>query len=53
MSQQLINLSPDLKRLRDEGIEIEIKDAYLLIHHVPYLNSASEIKYGILVSDLT
>lgn len=53
MSQQLINHSPDLKQLRDEGYEIEVKGGYLLVHNIPYLNSAKEIKYGTLVSELT
>ncbi|MEK6929261.1 MAG: DUF6791 domain-containing protein [Thermoproteota archaeon] len=52
MSHQLINLSPDLKKLRDEGFEVEIKAGYLLISGVPYLNSNKEIKFGILVSKL-
>ncbi len=53
MSQQLINHSPDLKRLRDEGYEIETKGGYLVIHHIPYVNSKREIKYGKLISTLT
>lgn len=53
MSLQLINHSSDLKRLRDEGYEIEVHDGFLLIHHVPYLNAEVEVKYGILVSQLT
>lgn len=53
MSLQLINHSSDLKRLRDEGYEIEVHGGYLLIHHVPYLNNKVEIKYGTLVSQLT
>lgn len=53
MFQQLINHSPDLKRLRDEGHEIEVKGGYLLIHHIPYVNSSKEIAFGILVSELT
>ncbi|WP_243350076.1 ThiF family adenylyltransferase [Parabacteroides sp. FAFU027] len=52
MSQQLIDRSPDLKQLRDLGYEIQIKGGYLLIHHIPYVNQAQEIKYGVLVSDL-
>ena len=52
MSLQLINHSSDLKRLRDEGYEVEVHGGYLIIHHVPYLNSKMEIKYGILVSVL-
>lgn len=53
MSQQLISLSPDLKRLRDEGYEIEVQGGFLLIHHIPYLNSKKEILFGTLVSTLT
>lgn len=52
MSQRLINHSPDLKRLRDEGLSIEVKNGLLLIHDIPYVNAEREIKYGTLVSDL-
>lgn len=52
MSQQLINHSPDLKRLRDEGYEIEVMGGYLIIHHIPYVNSTKEIMFGSLVSTL-
>jgi hypothetical protein len=53
MLHKLIDHSPDLKRLRDEGYEIKIKGTYLLITTVPYVNSAREIKFGTLVSVLT
>lgn len=53
MSQQLINHSPDLKRLRDEGYEIEVRGGYLLIHHIPFVDQNKQIQYGILVSTLT
>ncbi|WP_395974442.1 ThiF family adenylyltransferase [Chryseobacterium cucumeris] len=53
MSQQLINHSPDLKRLRDEGYEIEVRGGYLLIHHIPYMNSNKEVQFGVLVTTLT
>lgn len=53
MSQQLINHSSDLKRLRDEGYEIEVRGGYLLIHHVPFVDQNRQIQYGILVSTLT
>jgi len=52
MSQELISHSPDLKRLRDEGLQIEVRDGLLLVHSVPYVNSERKIKYGVLVSDL-
>jgi hypothetical protein len=53
MSQQLINHSPDLKRLRDEGYEIEVRGGYLLIHHVPYVNNSKVVQLGTLVTNLT
>jgi hypothetical protein len=52
MSQRLINLSPDLKRLRDEGYEIQIKSGHVLIKHIPYLNSNKELGYGVLICPL-
>jgi len=38
--------------LRNEGYEVEIRGAYLLISHVPYVNSAGAVKFGTLVSSL-
>lgn len=52
MSQQLINRSGDLKRLRDEGYDVEVRANHLLVKNVPYVNSRREIKSGILVSTL-
>ncbi|MEK4486935.1 ThiF family adenylyltransferase [Psychrobacillus sp. FSL H8-0484] len=52
MSQKLINHSPDLKQLKDEGYSIEEKHGFLLVHDVPYLNSNKEISFGTLVSEL-
>lgn len=53
MSHQLVSLSPDLLRLRNEGYEIEIREPFLLVHGIPYVNQNAEIKRGILVSELT
>lgn len=53
MSHKLIDHSPDLKRLRDEGYEIQIMGTHLLIGSVPYVNSLIEIEYGTIVSELT
>jgi hypothetical protein len=52
MSQQLISLSPDLKQLRDEGYDIEVRSKFLLIKNVPYVNFKKEIKFGTIVSEL-
>ena len=53
MSLELINRNPDLKKLKNEGYALEIKDNYLLVREIPYVNSRCQIEYGILVSDLT
>jgi len=52
MLHKQISLSSDLKKLQDEGYEIQVRDGYLLVHHVPYVNSKREITYGTLVSKL-
>lgn len=52
MSAVQISRSPDLKRLRDEGFEVEVYNGYLLIHHVPYVNAKGQVDYGTLVSNL-
>src|ERR1019366_4971707 len=53
MQPQLISHSPDLQRLLDDGYQLEICGAHLLVHHIPYLNSKLEVKYGTLVDALT
>ena len=53
MQQKLINHSPDLKRLKDEGYGIQIKGGLLVVHQIPYVNSNKEIAYGTLVSELS
>jgi tRNA A37 threonylcarbamoyladenosine dehydratase len=53
MSQQLISRSADLRRLRDDGYEVAIAGADLVITHVPYVNARRKVKYGTLVSELT
>lgn len=47
-----ISRSPDLKRLVDEGYEIEVKGGYLVVHQIPYVNSSRQIKYGKLITAL-
>lgn len=52
MSRQLINRSPDLKRLQNEGYTLEISAGYLLVREIPYVNSAKRVLKGILVCNL-
>jgi hypothetical protein len=53
MQHKLINLSPDLKKLRDEGYEIQVKGTHLLVSGVPYLDSNGKVQRGTLVTVLT
>lgn len=54
MSLELINRSPDLSRLRNEGYDIAVvKDSYLLLKSVPYVNSKKEVRFGTLISNLS
>jgi predicted ThiF/HesA family dinucleotide-utilizing enzyme len=48
-----ISRSLDLKRLCDEGFEIEVKGGHLIVHHIPYVNGSREIKFGKLISTLS
>ncbi len=52
MSRSLISRNDDLKRLQDEGYEIEIRANHLVINHVPYVTPEKEVDYGMLVSSL-
>lgn len=52
MSHKLISLNLDLKKLRDEGYEIDIKNGHLIITHVPYVRSTKEIAFGVLTCPL-
>lgn len=53
MSEKLIGRSPDLKRLRDEGYEIEVRHGFLVAHSVPYVNAQKRVAFGKIVTDLT
>ena len=54
MSQQLISRSEDLKRLRNEGYNLEITAGHLLVREVPYVTAAKAVRTdGVLVSTLT
>lgn len=52
MSYALFSRNPDLKRLRDEGYFVQIKDGLLIMRDVPYVNSRKEIKLGRIISTL-
>lgn len=52
MSQELISHNSDLHRIWDEGYQIEVKNGFLLIKHIPYVNSQKTVLCGTLVSRL-
>lgn len=49
----LVDRSPDLAQLVEEEYDVEIRDGNLLVHHVPYVDSAGLVARCILVSDLS
>jgi hypothetical protein len=52
MLHPLISRNADLKRLFDEGFEVEIIGAHLVIRSVPYVNAALQLRRGVLVAQL-
>lgn len=52
MSRKPINHSPDLRRLREDGYDIDVRSAYLIMRDVPYVTARREVRKGILVSTL-
>lgn len=53
MSPSLINHSPDLKALENDGYEVEVRSDHLLLKQVPYVTEGRAIKRGTLVSELS
>lgn len=52
MSRRPIDLSPDLLRLQNEGYDIVVRDGFLLVRNVPYVDSNRTVQRGILISKL-
>lgn len=52
MSAAVINRNLDLKRLQDEGYELEVREGCAIVYHVPYLDSTCTVQYSTLVSPL-
>lgn len=52
-SREIIDNSPDLKRLFQDGFEVCIKHSHLLVSSVPYLNHEKIIKRGTLIFPIT
>lgn len=52
MSRLPIARSPDLRRLQDEGYDVEIRHGHLLVKGVPYVDAQRQVRRGTLVSTL-
>lgn len=52
MSRRPIALSPDLRRLQNEGYDLEIRGGLLLIREIPYVNASATVARGTLVMKL-
>jgi hypothetical protein len=52
MSQRPLSLSPDLKRLRDEGYFVQVRGGLLLLRDVPYVDEDKKVRTGTLISSL-
>jgi hypothetical protein len=52
MSHKLIDLNEDLRKLRDDGYNVDIHAAHLVVRDVPYVNDKREVRRGILVTSI-
>ncbi|MDE2071418.1 MAG: ThiF family adenylyltransferase, partial [Patescibacteria group bacterium] len=53
MSHKLIDLNEDLRKLRDEGYNVDIYGGYLIVRDVPYVNDKRELRRdGVLATPL-
>jgi ThiF family len=52
MSHRLFDLNPELKRLRDEGYNVEVRNGFLIMHDVPYVTASKLIRRGFLATTL-
>ncbi|MEY9862933.1 hypothetical protein ABH935_008581 [Catenulispora sp. GAS73] len=53
MSSAPFARSDDLRRLLNEGYDVELIDAHLLVKQVPYVDAECRVKFGTLVSPVT
>jgi len=53
MSHKLIDLNDDLRRLRDEGFNVDIDAGHLIVRDIPYVTDARLIRRGTLATSLT
>src|SRR5689334_23113018 len=51
-SREIVDASPDLKKLFDEGFELSIKHVHVLVSSIPYVKSDRTVARGTLVLPL-
>jgi len=49
----LVDRSPDLARLVEEGYDVEVRGGNLFVHHVPYATSEGNVSHCVLVSEFS
>lgn len=52
MSRRPIDRSPPLKRLRDDGHDVDVVTGYLVVRDVPYLDDKRQVRRGVLFAPL-
>lgn len=52
MSQKLVDRSPDLKRLRDEGYDLRMLGNHVAVGSVPFVDANRQIQRGLILSTL-
>jgi hypothetical protein len=52
MSLLQISHNDDLRQLQEEGYSISIRDAYLVVRDIPYVDSTRTVRSGRLISNL-
>jgi hypothetical protein len=53
MSPRLVDLNPDLLRLRNEGYTVSVRDGYLVVQDIPYVDHNRVVRRGTFVAELT
>lgn len=53
MSRELLDRSPDLQHLENDGYEVRVVGGCVVVGHVPYVTKDKEVRFGTLAADLT
>lgn len=51
MSHKLIDLNEDLRKLRDEGYNVDIYGGYLIVRDIPYVNEKRQVRRDGVLAD--